>query len=65
MKDVWERIQNEPVLVLNLVNAVIAAVVVFGVDLTMAQQVAIIGISTSVLNIIARSKVTPVRKGDA
>lgn len=62
MTKIWDRIQNEPVLVLNLVNAIIALVVVFGVLLTMPQQVAIIGISTAVLNIIARSKVSPVRK---
>lgn len=57
-----ERILNEPVLVLNAINAIIAIVVAFGIEMTVEQKTAIIGLSTALLNIIARSVVTPVRK---
>jgi hypothetical protein len=62
MKALWEKMMNEPVLLLNLVNMLLAAGVAFGLDLTMEQKTAIIAVSTAVLNIVARSQVTPTRK---
>lgn len=62
MKALWERLKNEPVLILNLINAVIAGAIAFGLDLTMEQKAGLIAISTAVLNLLARSQVTPVRK---
>jgi len=62
MKRIWEKILNEPVLMLNLLNAILGAFVVFGLDLTVEQNAAIIATATVILNIIARSKVTPTRK---
>jgi hypothetical protein len=58
----WDKIMNEPVLVLNLINAGIAAAVAFGLDLTPEQKAGIIAISTAVLNVVARQAVTPTRK---
>lgn len=62
MKALWEKMMNEPVLLLNLINVVIAGAVAFGLDITMEQKAGIIAVCTAVLNIIARSQVTPVRK---
>lgn len=62
MKALWEKMMNEPVLILNLINVVIAGAVAFGLDLSMEQKAAIIAISTAVLNLLARSQVTPMRK---
>ena len=62
MKALWEKMMNEPVLMLNLINVVLAAAVAFGLDLTMEQKAAIIAVTTAVLNIVARSQVTPTRK---
>jgi len=62
MKRIWDKILNEPVLLLNLLNALLAAFVVFGLDLTIEQNAAIISVATVILNIIARQSVTPNRK---
>ena len=56
---------DEPVLVLNLLNMAIGAAVAFGTEITMEQKAAIIAVTTAVLNIIARNKVTPNRKIDS
>jgi hypothetical protein len=61
-KALWEKILNEPVLMLNLVNAGIALAVAFGLDWTPEQKAGVIGIVTVLMNLIARAKVTPVRK---
>lgn len=62
MKRIWDKILNEPVLLLNLLNALLAAFVVFGLDLTVEMSTAIIGVATMALNIFARQAVTPNRK---
>lgn len=62
MKAIWNRLKNEPVLVLNFVNVAIAGAVAFGLDITMEQKAALIAISTAVFNLVARAQVTPVRK---
>jgi hypothetical protein len=61
-KALWEKILNEPVLMLNLVNAGIALAVAFGLDWTPEQKAGVIGIVTVLMNLIARAKVTPTRK---
>lgn len=50
---------REPALILGVVNAIVALVVGFGLDLT-AEQVGLISAATSaVLALVARSQVTP------
>jgi hypothetical protein len=62
MKKLWDKIANEPVLLLNVVNAALALAISFGLDLTPEQKAGIIGLTTVVLNLFARSQVVPVRK---
>lgn len=62
LKKLWEKIKNEPVIAVNLVNALFALAVSFGLDITMEQKAAIIGIVTLFANIFARQMVTPTRK---
>lgn len=62
MQNIWERILDEPVLAVNLVNGVIALVVSFGLDISPDQKASIIGLFTVGLNLVARQAVTPNRK---
>jgi len=62
LKKLWDKIANEPVLLLNVINAAIALAVAFGLDWTPEQKAGIIGIVTVLLNLVARSQVTPTRK---
>lgn len=55
----WDRITNEPVLVLGVVQAALALLVGFGLGLTGEQTAAIVAFSAALLSLIARSKVTP------
>lgn len=62
MKAVWERILNEPVMVLALIEAGIALAVGFGLDWTAEQVALVVAFTAALLGLVARSAVTPVRK---
>jgi hypothetical protein len=51
--------KNEPAMFLALVQAIIVLLVTFGIDLTNAQQGAVLSLSAVVIGLITRSKVTP------
>jgi hypothetical protein len=55
-----DRVRNEPVLVTALVQAVLALIVSFGLDLSAEQIGSILAVSAGLLAFVARSKVTPV-----
>ena len=56
---IWDRISNEPVLTLAVVQAAILTATAFGLSWT-SEQVAQVGIlSAAILGFIARSRVTP------
>lgn len=63
LRDLWggltDRLSQEPVLVLAVVQATLALVVSFGLQLTGEQVGAILAVSAAVLGLIARQKVTP------
>lgn len=61
-KMLWDKIANEPVIAINLINAGFALAVAFGLDITIEQKAAIIGFVTVLANIFARQMVTPTRK---
>lgn len=54
-----ERIKDEPVLVVALVEAVLALVVAFGLDLTTEQTAGILLVTGAVLAFVARQRVVP------
>ncbi len=54
---IWNR---EPVLVLAVVQAFLALLVGFGVDLTGEQVALVTAFTAAVLGFVARQKVTPV-----
>lgn len=60
MSSLWGR---EPALILGAVQAVLALVVAFGLDLSVEQTGAILAASAAVLAVVTRSQVTPVGKG--
>ena len=51
---------REPALVLGAVQAVLALVVAFGLDLSAEQVAGILAVSAAALAIVVRIKVTPV-----
>lgn len=55
-----DRIKNEPAVVLGLVQAIIALVVAFGLDLTGEQTASILAVTAAVLAFVVRQRVTPV-----
>lgn len=55
-----DRIRNEPVLVTNLVSAVVLLVTAFGLDLSSDQVAAVGAVCVAVMAVVARTKVTPV-----
>ena len=55
-----ERLANEPVLVLGVVQAALALLVSFGLGLSGEQVGTIIALSAAILSLVARSRVTPV-----
>lgn len=65
LRELWggltDRLSNEPVLVLGVVQACISAFSAFGLGLTGEQVGAITILSAAVLSLIARKQVTPVR----
>lgn len=61
MSGIIERIKNEPVAIVALVEAVVYAATEFGLELSSGQQAGILGVVAAVLTIVARQKVTPTR----
>ncbi len=51
--------KKEPVLILALIQSIIALVIGFGVNLTVAQGGLVMAVSAAVLGLLARSQVTP------
>jgi hypothetical protein len=54
------RIDNEPVLLLNLVQAVLIGLAAWGLDISKEQMGAALLVSQAVLAIAARAEVSPV-----
>lgn len=57
-----DRIKQEPALVVGLVQATLALLLAFGVGLSSDQMAAILAVTSAVLALVVRSKVTPVAK---
>ena len=53
-------IDREPVMLLAAVQAIIALVVAFGLELTPEQVGAVTAVAAAVLGVVARSQVSPV-----
>lgn len=62
MKNLIEKLRNEPVLVTGFVTAVLGLLVAFGLELSDEQIGAILAVVGAALAIVARQKVTPNRK---
>lgn len=60
LRRVKSRVLREPVVALNLVSAVVALGVAFGLELSVEQKAAIIGLVASALTLVARHRVSPV-----
>jgi acid phosphatase family membrane protein YuiD len=58
----WERIKNNPAMVVATVEAVIVLFAAFGLKLSAEQVASIIALLTLVLGWFVRSQVTPTRK---
>lgn len=56
-----DRIKNEPALYIGLVQAILALVVTFGLDLSVEQVGAILAVTAAVLSVVTRTQVTPTR----
>lgn len=59
MSAVWQRIKREPVLLLDLLKAVLAVLLVFGVPLPPGVDIALAGLTIAVLSLFTRSRVEP------
>jgi len=57
---IWDRIKNEPVLALGIVQAGLALAVGFGLGFTGEQVGLVVAFTATVLSFIARNRVTPV-----
>lgn len=62
MKTIWNRILNEPAMVYACVEAVLAAVLAFGFDLSGEQVATILGIAAVLTGIGTRQMVVPERR---
>ena len=54
-----DRIRREPALVAGLVQAVLALLVAFGLDLTGEQTASILAVTAALLAVLTRAQVTP------
>ena len=61
MKNIPERIKNEPALAIGLVSSVIALALAFGFTLSDEQVGGIMAVVVAVLALVTRSQVTPTR----
>lgn len=59
-----EKINKEPVLAYALVQAAVALAVSFGLDLNGDQTAGLLALTTCVLAIVCRGRVTPVNSGE-
>jgi hypothetical protein len=57
---IWERITQEPVMTLAIVQATLAVAVSFGLGWTGEQVGTVVAFSAAILGWLARSKVSPV-----
>ncbi len=57
---IWDRITNEPVLVLAVVQAALALAVGFGLGWTGEQVALVLALTAALLGFVARRQVTPV-----
>lgn len=64
VNNVKQKLNDEPVVFLYLIQAIIALVVAFGLPLSIEQKTSIIGVTSTLLTIIARQQVTPTSKTD-
>ena len=55
---------REPALFLGVIQAVLALVLAFGVDLSSGQTGAVLAVAAAVLALITRQRVTPVAGND-
>lgn len=62
MSALLDAVRREPVLVTAAVQAGVVCAVSFGLDLTDAQQAGVLGLTTALMAIVARSQVTPTRQ---
>ena len=58
-------IRREPAAIAGVVQAVLALLVAFGLDLSPEQVGAILAVTAAVLGLVVRSQVSPVGKGHA
>ena len=63
MQWLFDRISQEPAVVVGLVQAGIVLGVSFGLDMTETQTAAILAFTAAVLAFVTRSQVSPVQKG--
>lgn len=59
-----ERIENEPALTLGVLQALLALLVGFGIDLDGEQVALIVAFSAAVLSWVTRSNVSPLPPAD-
>ena len=63
LRELWggltDRLSQEPVLVLAVVQSILAVAVSFGLGLTGEQVGGILAVSAALLGLIARQRVTP------
>ena len=56
---IMQRIQREPALILGMVQATLALVVAFGLDLSADQVATILAVTAALLALVTRALVTP------
>ena len=60
MSTILDRIRREPALVAGLVQAVLALLVAFGLDVSAEQTASILAVTAALLAVVTRAQVTPV-----
>jgi len=58
----WERIKNEPAVIVGLLESALILAAAFGLHLTVDQLAGISAFGTAVLALFVRSQVTPTNK---
>lgn len=61
----WRRLLNEPALISGFINTIMVAVIAFGVTLTDAQMVAVMGVVNGGLAIAVRALSVPNQLAEA
>lgn len=65
MKNILERIKNEPALAIGLVSSVISLILAFGVELSEKQVGGIMAVVVAVLALVTRNQVVAFRRVEA